>query len=52
MSVDMHYAKDLVPEIAFSDAAVKHLTSYLSKNPECIGCVYRLKKQVVLAYLM
>ena len=41
MTVIMHHAENRTPEISFTDAAVKHLVSYLQKNAEHVGIVYQ-----------
>lgn len=48
----MHHVENTVPEISFTEAAVKHLVSYLQKNSEYTGIRLSVKKQDVPAYLM
>jgi len=40
----MHSAKSVVPEISLTDTAIKHLCSYLLKNPEYLGVRFSVKK--------
>lgn len=44
MSVVMHHVSNVTPEIQFSDSAMKHLVSYLSKNPDTLGVRLSVKK--------
>lgn len=44
MTVVMHHAENRTPEISFSEGAVKHLVSYLQKNPEYTGIRLSVKK--------
>ena len=44
MGVVMQQAKEVRPVVTFSEAAVKHLVSYLSKNKEPIGVRLSVKK--------
>ena len=44
MTVIMHHAKNTTAEISFTDAAVKHLVSYLQKNSEHVGIRLSVKK--------
>ncbi|KTC79371.1 HesB/IscA family protein [Legionella cherrii] len=44
MSVVMHHVESAVPEISFTDAAIKHVVSYLQKNPEYTGIRLSVKK--------
>lgn len=48
----MHHIESTVPEISFTEAAVKHLVSYLQKNSEYTGIRLSVKKQGVLVYRM
>lgn len=44
MSVVMHHTESSTPEISFTEAAVKHLVSYLQKHSECTGVRLSVKK--------
>ena len=44
MSVVMHRAENMTPEISFSDSALKHIVSYLQKNSEYSGIRLSVKK--------
>ena len=44
MSVVMQYAASIIPEISFTEAAVKHVVSYLQKNGQYKGVRLSLKK--------
>lgn len=44
MSVVMQHTSTSAPAITFSEAAIKHLTSYLTKNPEQSGVRLSVKK--------
>ncbi len=44
MSEVMQHVNSVNPKINFSDSAVKHLVSYLSKNPEHLGVRLSVKK--------
>lgn len=48
----MHHVDSAVPEISFTEAAVKHVVSYLQKNPDYTGIRLSIKKLAVLVYLM
>lgn len=44
MSEVMQHVSSKAPEVVFSDAAIKHVTSYLSKNPQQTGIRLSVKK--------
>jgi iron-sulfur cluster assembly protein len=44
MSVVMHQAADLTPQISVTESARKHLIAYLQKNPENKGVRLSVKK--------
>lgn len=44
MSVVMQHASNVTPAISFSESAIKHIISYLSKSPENKGVRLSVKK--------
>lgn len=44
MTVVMHHAQQKIPEIHVTEAAVKHIVSYLEKNSEYSGIRLSVKK--------
>ncbi|KTD09191.1 Fe-S cluster assembly protein [Legionella gratiana] len=44
MSVTMHHTENKTPEISFTDAALKHVVSYLQKKPGHAGIRLSVKK--------
>ncbi|MFA6302215.1 MAG: iron-sulfur cluster assembly accessory protein [Legionella sp.] len=44
MSVEIHKVAHTKPEINVSDAALKHISSYLAKNPGQAGVRFSVKK--------
>ena len=44
MSVMIERVTDIIPEIRFSESAIKHLVAYLSKNTEHQGVRLSVKK--------
>ncbi|MBI2785896.1 MAG: iron-sulfur cluster assembly accessory protein [Legionella longbeachae] len=44
MSVVMHRPENITPEISFTEAAIKHIVSYLQKNPGYTGIRLSVKK--------
>lgn len=44
MSGVMHHMSNAQPEMSFSDTAIQHITSYLTKNPDNVGVRLSVKK--------
>lgn len=44
MSVEMHHAENIIPELSFSESATKHIVSYLQKKPDYKGIRLSVKK--------